>query len=172
VTDAAQGRKGGEMIVSLRVALVSIAALLVFGCGGDDSSARAGGGYDDGGGGGGAPPVACTEIGCDSGVFLDLAPLKRGLPAAERLKLCLRDKCNTYSLSRVDLVNLSVKGLREGQRVSVRMVVYGDRGKVLRRSAVRAPVRKVQPNGPKCPPTCFQVPVRIDRETLRLEVTR
>jgi hypothetical protein len=118
------------------------------------------------------PPVACTEIGCDSGVFLDVSPVRKRLPEARRLKLCLRDKCRTYSLARVGFVSLSVRGLRAGQRVSVRLVVFGERGEVLRRSAVRAPVRKVQPNGPNCPPTCFQVGVRLDRKSLRLEATR
>jgi hypothetical protein len=88
------------------------------------------------------------------------------------MKLCLRRKCRTYSLARVDLVNLSVRGLREGQRVSVRLVLFGQGGEVLRRSAVRAPVRKAQPNGPKCPPTCFQVGVRLNRQSLRLEAAR
>jgi hypothetical protein len=144
------------------ICLAAAAALI--GCGGDeDSAARPPAA--------GPPRVACTEIGCDSGVFLDVSPVRRRLPDAERLKLCLRRKCRTYPLRRVDLVNLSVRGLREGQRVSVRMVVFGRDGEVLRRSAVRAPVRKVQPNGPQCPPTCFQVGVRLDRKTLRLEVT-
>jgi hypothetical protein len=148
-----------------RLLFVTTVAAAAIGCGEDDeSSAREPNG--------GAPPVACTEIGCDSGVFLDVSPVQRRLPEAERLKLCLRKKCRTYSLARVDLVNLSVRGLREGQRVSVRLVVFGEGGEVLRRSAVRAPVRRVKPNGPKCPPTCFQVGVRLDRQSLRLEPTR
>jgi hypothetical protein len=51
------------------------------------------------------------------------------------------------------------------------MTVLGEDGRVLRRSAVTAPVRRSKPNGPRCPPTCFQVAVRIDRDSLRLEPT-
>jgi len=151
------------MRVARLLCLTAVSAVAAAGCGAeDDTAARASNGEP--------PTVACTEIGCESGVFLDIGVIKRNLAAAERVKLCLRTRCRTYSLARVDLVNLSVKGLREGQRASVRMIIYGDGGEVLRRSAVRAPVRKVKPNGPRCPPTCFQVPVRIDRQTLRLEV--
>lgn len=151
------------MRVARLLCVTAVSAVAAAGCGADDDSAA-------GASNGEPPPVACTEIGCESGVFLDIGVIKRNLAAAERVKLCLRTRCRTYSLARADLVNLSVKGLREGQRVSVRMVIYGEGGEVLRRSAVRAPVRKVKPNGPRCPPTCFQVPVRIDRQTLRLEV--
>ena len=50
------------------------------------------------------------------------------------------------------------------------MIIYGGGDRVLRRSTVQATVRKAQPNGPECPPTCFQVPVRLDPETLQLVV--
>jgi hypothetical protein len=144
---------------------LAAAAAVLIGCGdGEDSPARTPTA--------GPSPVACTEIGCESGVFLDIRPVRKRLPEAERIKLCLRKKCRSYSLARVDLVNLSVRGLREGQRVSVRLAVFGRGGEVLRHSAIRAPVRKAQPNGPECPPTCFQVGVRLNRETLRLEPIR
>ena len=112
--------------------------------------------------------MACTEIGCTSGLFLDVRAVQRKLPQAERLKVCLRRRCRSYALDRTDLVNLTVRGLQEGQRVSVRLVAFDGRGKVLLRRRTRAPVRKVQPNGPDCPPTCFQVAVRLDPQTLRL----
>ena len=148
-----------------RLLCLAVVTVMAIGCGDDeDSSARTPTA--------GPPPVACTEIGCESGVFLDLSPVRKRLPEAERIRLCLRRKCRTYSLARVDLVNLSVRGLREGQRVSVRLAVFGQGGEVVRRSVVRAPVRKAQPNGPKCPPTCFQVAVRLNRQSLRLEAVR
>lgn len=99
-----------------------------------------------------------------------MGAVQRKLPEAERLKVCLRQRCRTYLLSRTDLVNLSVPGLRDGQRVSVRLVALGKGGEVLLRRRARAPVRKLRPNGPQCPPTCFQVAVRLDPQTLRLVV--
>jgi hypothetical protein len=141
--------------------LIFVAAFVVVlaGCGGtDDSTAK------------GPPPVACAEIGCTSGVFLNVEPLRRKLPSAERVKVCLRRRCHTYALAKVDLVNFSVRGLREGQRVGVRLVAMDKRGAAVLRRRARAPVRKVRPNGPQCPPTCFQVAVRLDPKTLRLVV--
>ena len=112
--------------------------------------------------------MPCGEIGCTSGVSLDVRPLQRKLPEAERVKVCLRSRCHIYALAKVDLVSFSVRGLRAGNRVGVRLVAIDRRGAVLLRRHARAPVRAVRPNGRYCPPTCFQVAVRLDPKTLRL----
>jgi hypothetical protein len=138
----------------------------VVGCGGsDDTSAVS---ADPGGAGKGTH--ACTEIGCTSGLSLDVRAVRRKLPKAESVKVCLRQRCHRYSLAKTDLVTLTTRGLHEGQRVAVRLVVFDGRGKVLIRRQTRAPVIKTKPNGPDCPPTCFQVHVRVDPHTLRLVV--
>jgi hypothetical protein len=144
---------------------VVVAMLLVAGCGDEGADATGGGGS------GGGMPVACTEIGCASGLYMDLRPLDRGLPAAERVRICVEDQCRTFALGGANIADMRVAGLKERDRVRVRMTVLGTGGRVLRRSAVTAPVRRSKPNGPRCPPTCFQVAVRIDRDTLRLEPT-
>ena len=149
------------MIVRRLLLLSICAAALLAGCGEKDEPSFDAGSDQP-------PGVACTEIGCDSGLFLDLAPVKKNLPAAQRIELCLDTTCRSYDLSRIDLVNLTDEGLREGQQVEVRMTIYGSGDAVLRRSAIPATVRKAQPNGPECPPTCFQVPVRLDPETQQL----
>jgi hypothetical protein len=149
------------MRLTRHLALLGAILVVLAGCGvTGDSTAK------------GPPPVACTEIGCTSGVFLDVSPLHRKLPRAERVKVCLRRRCHTYALAKIDLVSFSVRGLREGRRVGVRLVALDGRGAALLRRRVRAPVRKVRPNGPDCPPTCFQVAVRLDPKTLRLVVPR
>lgn len=137
--------------------------LLLTDCG---DEGKAGGG---GGGGGGGTSVACTEIGCASGLYMDLRPLDRGLPAAERVRICVGDQCRAIGVGGADIADMRVAGLKERGSVRVRMTVLGRGGRVLRRSAVTAPVRRSKPNGPRCPPTCFQVAVRIDPGTLRLE---
>jgi len=143
----------------LLVAASLAIGLVLAGCG--DSAGVAADRTDEG-------PIACTEIGCSSGVFLDVSPVKRQLDEARRVRICLRDRCRSYELARTDLVTLSVPGLSDGQRVSVRMIVTGASGKVLLRRSTRAPVRRTQPNGPECPPTCFQVLVRLAANGLRL----
>jgi hypothetical protein len=144
-----------------------VAMLLITGCGDEEGGASA----PPGGGGGGGGPIACTEIGCASGLYLDLRPVERGLPAAARVRICVEDRCRTFGLGRANIADMRVAGLKERDRVRVRMTVLGEGGRALRRSAVNAPVRRLMPNGPRCPPTCFQVAVRIDRDSLRLETT-
>jgi hypothetical protein len=144
-----------------------LAAVALAGCG-DEGTADANGG---GGGGGGGGPVACTEIGCASGLYLDLRPLDHRLPAARRVRICVADQCRTFGLGGANIADMRVAGLKERDRVRVRMTVLGEDGRALRRSTVTAPVRRSKPNGPRCPPTCFQVAVRIDRDSLRLEPT-
>jgi hypothetical protein len=148
------------LVVGLGLALGGLAC-------GDDESAGAGSNGGDGGGGG--PPVrACTEIGCASGLYLDVRAVRRELPEAERLRVCLAAKCRGFDLDRTDLVAMGLRGLGERQRVAVRMVVLDAAGEPLARRRTTAPVRRSRPNGPGCPPVCFQVAVRLERDGLRL----
>ena len=136
------------------------------GCGGSDDTSA----VSPGPGGADKGPHACTEIGCTSGLSLNVGAIRRKLPQAEQVNVCLRRRCHRYSLAKTRLVTLTTRGLDEGQRVAVRLVVFDGRGKVLLRRHTRAPVIKTKPNGPNCPPTCFQVRVRLDPQTLRLVV--
>ena len=164
-----RGARSGRVRRLLLLALVAAAAFaaMLAGCGEKEGSANT----PPAGGGGGGGPVACTEIGCSSGLFLDLRPIDRRLPEAERVRICLAAKCRTFGLDRVDIAAMGIRGLKSRDDVRVRMTVLGTGGRVLRRSAVTAPVRRSKPNGPRCPPTCFQAAVRIDRDSLRLEPT-
>jgi len=122
-----------------------------------------------GGGSARLADVPCTEIGCTSGLALDLAPITAKLDDAAAIRVCLRRKCRFYSRRRSQGgAFFSVRGLRAGRRVSVRIAVTDGDGRVILRRGVRAPVLRVRPNGPKCPPTCFQVAVHIDRQSLDL----
>jgi hypothetical protein len=146
-----------------RLALAALAVAAI-GCGGSDEASS---GATDPGTAGKEAHV-CTEIGCTSGLFLDIRAVQRKLPRAERVKVCLRERCRVYAVAKTDIVSLTVRGLREGQRVAVRLVAFDRNGEALLRRRTHAPVRKLKPNGPDCPPTCFQVAVRLDPQTLRL----
>jgi hypothetical protein len=137
------------------------AALALAGCG-DDEPANA---RPDGPGNG--APRACTEIGCASGLYLDMRAVRKELPAARRVRICIDAKCRTFDLAN-QIVMMGAKGLRDKEEVTVRMVVLGGDGKVLARRRTVAPVRRSRPNGPGCPPVCFQIAVHIERDGLRL----
>jgi hypothetical protein len=143
------------------VAVLAVVVLVPAGCGDEGDEAPP---ADRGGGGG----VICTEIGCSSGLYMDLGAIGRGLPGAQRVRLCVESACRSFPLGNAPVADMRVAGLKDRARVAVRMTVTGRDGRTLRRSSVVAPVRRTQPNGPECPPTCFQIAVRIDPGSLRI----
>ena len=115
------------------------------------------------------PPIACTEIGCASGVHIELDRL----PAEARsARVCVDGRCGRKQ----PLPPESAGGgfvearLPKGKRranasVGVRIVLLDREGRVLTRSRTRARVRRTQPNGSGCPPVCFQVGLGYRRDT-------
>lgn len=146
----------------MTVAVLAVGVLVLAGCGDEGDEVQPA----DGGGGGG---VICTEIGCSSGLYMDLGAIGRGLPGAERVRICVESACRSFPLANAPIADMRVAGLKDRARVPVRMTVTGRDGRILRRSAVVAPVRRTRPNGPECPPTCFQIAVRIDPGSLRIK---
>lgn len=105
------------------------------------------------------PPTACTEIGCSSRVSLDVAKVKQGVG---RLTFCVRDRCQRVGVKkRQPLRGLDVVCDRE---ITVRAVLIAksSAGRRLARYTEQVPLKAVQPNGPGCPPTCFQGGVRFN----------
>ncbi len=151
-----RGRAGRAALV----AAFALTAVLLVGCGsGSDGRAT-----DPGQGGGAQGGPACTEIGCDSGVIADLSGLRKAIPEASQVEICLGSSCETFSRSQFSFSSVVSRRLKgEGMR-RVSMVVFDDSGKVISSSGVSAPSVRNQPNGPDCPPVCFQVTVRVDPE--------
>jgi hypothetical protein len=144
------------------VLLCAVGAALALAACGDDEPANA---RTDGPGDG--APHACTEIGCASGLYLDVRAVRKELPAARRVRICIDAKCRAFDLAD-RFVMMGAKGLRDKEQVTVRMVVLGRDGTVLARRRAEAPVRRSRPNGPGCPPVCFQIAVHLERDGLRL----
>jgi hypothetical protein len=138
-------------------------ALVVAGCGGSGGS-----GSSAGSPAGPSPPgLACTEIGCSSGLQLNLRPIAQRMPDARRVKLCLDSRCRTFS-PREPLAMLSEPRIESRANVRVTMAILGAGGKVLQRDAQAVRIVRTRPNGPSCQPLCFQVPLAIDAKSLRL----
>ncbi len=112
-------------------------------------------------------PIACTEIGCSSGLIVDATSVRKAHSRARWIEICVKGQCKSFSTQN-SLAELRMGGLGEDQIVRVRMVVHGKGGEVLHRSSVRAKVGRTQPNGPECPPTCFQIRAEISDQTGRL----
>jgi hypothetical protein len=140
--------------------ILASAAAVATGCGSDPDGAA-----DDAGQNGGPQAGrACTEIGCDSGVFADLSGLREAIPEASKAEVCLGSSCEVFDrsqFSEASVVNRRLKA--EGMR-RVTMVVFDDSGTVISRSSVRTPSVRSQPNGEGCPPVCFSVAVGLDSD--------
>lgn len=138
---------------------LAAAALVLGGCGGDSSSTGTAiaGGPD----GPSVPGKACTEIGCASGLFVDLSGVTQAEPAAKRVRLCLESKCQTFKpgdpLAMVTELQIGKAG-----PVKVSMTVMGAGGKILHREQTTQTLKRVQPNGKSCKPVCFQVSLNVD----------
>lgn len=111
-------------------------------------------------------PVACTEIGCSSGLFARLGNVRQAFPEAASVKICLRERCRVIPRRMLGSVQITAGDLAGGRSVSVRMVIRDSRGRALARSAVRPVVSEVRPNGEGCPPVCRQVQVTAGADGL------
>ena len=107
------------------------------------------------------PPTACTLIGCDSGVRLDAVDL----PRARTVTLCVEDRCRRERAN-TDLHFVATRSDGPGP-VRVRVVVRDRRGRVLVRAERAVTLRRFEPNGPECAPTCWSARVRLDGGRLR-----
>jgi hypothetical protein len=116
--------------------------------------------FDDGSDGdAGAPPPpgrACTLIACAPGVTVRLPEPP---PHASSARVCIDGACGRpHQLGPVATLNapLPRASRRAGARVSVTVELLDDRGRLVERRAGRATVTRSRPNGPDCPPVCFQ----------------
>lgn len=105
---------------------------------------------------------ACTEIGCQSGLFLKLGPAKRAFPKTKKMRLCVDARCRTFKrLGDPEWIGVVATG-RLGSTARVSMTLFGKRGKVLRKQTIEAPVTTERPNGEDCPPVCYYVQAELN----------
>ena len=118
------------------------------------------------------PPVACTLIACGPGVYVKVERLPAQVLSA---RVCVAGRCGTAQrLTRGSgalgfvQARLPKRKRRAGASVKVTLVLLDRDGRVLSRSRIRAHVRRLRPNGPECPPTCFQAALRYRGDSGRL----
>lgn len=146
-----------------RLALV-LALLLCFGVGGffaitaiDEGTKR---------------ELACTAMGCSSGISVKVAGLRRALPQAARVQLCAGAGCASWKPGRwgVPWVESEWRGTPKNPHATYTadVEVLDRRGRVLLhlRQAVR--LQRFEPNGHACGPTCWFAGLRLDAAHRRL----
>ena len=105
-------------------------------------------------------PPYCTQIGCESAVYVNVAKAKDSI---RRLTFCAQDRCAPIRVKR-DLPSWGGVQVECSEEITVLGVLTArdSRGRKLGRYKALIPLRKTQPNGPACPPTCFQGSVRFN----------
>lgn len=107
----------------------------------------------------------CTLIGCDSGVTLHLteATADRG---PLRVRLCVDGECTEQRADQgrgtaIVGVYREPERWEPGERVRVHATLTTEDGEVVAEIDQVVELRRVQPNGPDCPPTCAQARVEV-----------
>lgn len=152
-------------IVVAVVAIGAVVAGIVAVAGNGDGDGNAGG--RDGGDRTLPPPgFACTLIACSSDAQVRLRDLPQRV---SRARVCVAGRCGAARPvdGPVPMVAAPVPEAkrREGLVVRVTLELLDAEGDAIASVTRRAEVVRVRPNGPKCPPVCFQVHLRYDGDT-------
>jgi hypothetical protein len=101
-----------------------------------------------------ADEPACPEATCSTAIYVHLHRLNVHEPEATKVRQCALGECKDRRNG--DSARIPCTGVKSERRARLRVVVYGDGGEVLWRDSTWLRMVKNQPNGPDCPPTCYQ----------------
>ena len=122
------------------------------------------------------PEPFCTEMGCTSGIRVQLGALRHALPGAASVELCTAAGCVDEELGRGKLSSITKewRGVPRHPDASYTagVTVLNRHGGVLLhlRQAVR--LHKFEPNGHVCGPTCYAAELKLDAVRGRLVTAR
>jgi hypothetical protein len=94
----------------------------------------------------------CTLVGCHSGVTVQFG---RPLTAGEKVTLCMNNTCRAAHAVGAGALTAWKRG-SETRPVTVRVIVRRGGHVVFRRTIQNVRLARFQPNGPDCPPLCWQ----------------
>ena len=112
------------------------------------------------------PGEICTLIGCSSGVSVNLLSVSQ-VKGAQRVTVCVNNRCRRFSTT-TRVARLNAASLSGDERATVKLVVRGSGDRVLLRVVRRVALRRLQPNGPGCPPICWHRSLKLDVSGRRL----
>jgi hypothetical protein len=111
-----------------------------------------------------ADTPVCTLVGCESGIGIEVRKARDEVKSAS---LCVQDRCKRIVVKRNNRTYNGIK-VECTEEITVRGV-FTTRdlaGRKLDRYTAMIPMKTTQPNGPGCPPTCFQAGVRFNGAAL------
>jgi hypothetical protein len=107
------------------------------------------------GGCGGVEDIACTLVGCGSGVTVDLSSVKKLWPRATSLRACVDGYCRSVAPGQRAAITVNGPWLQSAATVTVSVDVEAASGRTLYRAIGTANVKKHAPNGVQCGPVCY-----------------
>jgi hypothetical protein len=109
----------------------------------------------------------CTQVGCTSGIGIEIKQLPKELPGARKIDVCVADQCTrdtVYETGKPEgkyvpkayrYAEAEARRLHGPGPYPVSVTVYDRQGAVLLRASDSVVMEKDQPNGVHCRPTCF-----------------
>ena len=114
----------------------------------------------------------CTLMGCSSGIGVRLDGLRRALPHATSARLCAGAGCVSGRLGRgeTSIVRSEWRGVPKRPHASYTadLTILDRHGRVLLHLRRAVELRKFEPNGHACGPTCWFAGLRLDAAQRRL----
>lgn len=98
--------------------------------------------------------LACTAVGCESGVGIAAPDLAYARPEVARVRFCLARRCRTVSRFAEGLIR-DFERVRGSGPVPVRAALLNARGGVIASDRTVVRRRAYAPNGKRCGPICY-----------------
>jgi hypothetical protein len=122
------------------------------------------------------PEPSCTEIGCMSGISVQLGDLRHELPRAASVELCTRAGCMVEKVGRGEAPSITKewRGVPKYPTASYTadVTVLDRHGDVLLHIRRSVRLSKFEPNGHGCEPTCWNAALKLDATRGRLVPVR
>ncbi|MEA2372233.1 MAG: hypothetical protein QOH12_2627 [Solirubrobacteraceae bacterium] len=110
------------------------------------------------------PGQICTEIGCQSGVFLTAGAYFASHSSVQRIRVCSLGRCRSTRRGESPVIGQPlVLALAAERAITVTVTAFDRRGHVVLRRRLVARLRRGQPNGRNCEPVCFQADLTLSR---------
>lgn len=112
-----------------------------------------------------AAELACTAVGCDSGVMFTVSNVGQVPGEALVMRACVDEVCSDTKGVDQDVIGVQLPDT--GPRAAVASITITQGDTVLVRGSTPVQLTKTAPNGEKCGPICFVAAVAVTKDGLK-----
>lgn len=118
--------------------------------------------------------LACSDVGCSSGIDAVVGDARRSFHRAASVEFCAGGECSYTRVSAANVVGAdwATRKLDTRTVYAVDLFIRDRLGKVLLHARTHVRLHKLEPNGHGCEPTCWFAAVRLDAAHERLVPAR